>query len=306
MDSGAHEPRRSLERRLATAIGITATAALVEVVGSVLSGSLALLTDAGHVGTDAFALGLSLAALRLSVRPHTPRFSFGYHRVEVLAALANAVLLVAAAVYLGVLAYGRFLNPTPVESGVMLFVALAGFGANLTMLGLLRSWVRVNIGARGAFLHAYGDTLGSASVVVAAVLIQATGIVLLDALISSFILGLIVISAARLLRDTASIVLEAAPAGLSSRDVAEAIRTVPGVQGVHDLHIWSMTSGLLVLTGHILVTGDATVQGAARIVDEVDARLRERFGIVHATLQVDSAQENIIPAGELTRKPPET
>lgn len=301
MDPTAHEPRRNLERRLVTAIGIATATAVVEVAGSVLSGSLALLTDAGHVGTDAFALGLSLAALRLSARPHTPRLSFGYHRTEVLAALANAVLLVAVAVYLVVQAYGRFLNPSPVEIRVMFFVGLVGLGANITMLRLLQSWARVNINARGAFLHAYGDTLGSASVVVAAVLIQATGIVLLDVVISSFILGLIAISAVRLLRDTVSIVLEATPAGLSPREVADAIRTVPGVRGVHDLHIWSMTSGLRVLTGHILVAGDATVQGASRIVDEIDSHLRKRFGIAHATLQVDNAHEDIIPAAELTR-----
>jgi cobalt-zinc-cadmium efflux system protein len=304
MQPATHAPRPSLERRLAAAIGIAAFAASLEVLGSLLSGSLALLTDAGHVGTDAFALGLSLVALRLSSRPHTPRLSFGYHRTEVLAAMANAVLLVAVATFLAGQAYERYRSPVPVQGNVMLLVGLAGFAANVTMLSLLQGWARVNINARGAFLHAYGDALGSGSVVVAAILIQLTGIASLDVLFSIFILALIILSAARLLRDTLNIVLEASPRGISPKEVADAIRDVPGVEGVHDLHIWTMTSGLVVLTGHILVAGASTVQGAAYIVDEIRDMLQRRFGIAHATLQADSATQEMIPASDLTRPVP--
>ena len=296
-----HRPKRNLQRRLAVAIGIATVVAGIEIIGSVASGSLALLTDAGHIATDAFALGLSLAALRLSTRPHTAKLSFGYHRVEVIAALANAVLLVAVAVYLGGLAYARYHSPVPVQAVIMLLIGLGGLAGNLIMAFLLRSWARVNINARGAFLHAYGDVLGSGGVVVAAVLVQLTGSGIVDLLFSIFILALILLSAGRLLRDTVAIILEASPRGISPQEVAAAVSAIPGVRGVHDLHIWTMTSGLVVLTGHVLVAGESTVQGAARIVDSIRDMLRSRFRIAHATLQVDSATETMIPATELTK-----
>lgn len=302
MASGAHDPNTSLQRRLAAAIGIAAFAAVLEIVGSWLSGSLALLGDASHVGTDAIALSLSLAALRLSGRPHTPGMSFGYHRLEVLAALANGLLLVVIAAYLGVLAYERYLNPPPIQSGIMFFVGIAGLAANLVMLFLLRGWAQVNINARGAFLHAYGDALGSLGVVSAATLIQLTNILRLDVAITVFITGLILLSAARLLRDALRIILEATPPNLRPAEIAKAIEAVPGVRGVHDLHVWTVTSGLYALTGHILTGGDATVQHAARIVDAIQAMLRERFGIAHATLQVDSVQDELISPADM-RKP---
>ncbi len=303
MASGAHEPKTSLQRRLAAAIAIAALAAVLELVGSWLSGSLALLSDAGHVGTDALALTLSLGALRLSGRPHTPGMSFGYHRLEVLAALANGVLLVAIAGYLGLQAYLRYLNPPPIQGGIMFLVGLAGLAANLVMLLLLRGWAQININARGAFLHAYGDTLGSIGVVSAAVVIQLTGFLRIDVVIGLFIVFLILFSAARLLRDAARIVLEATPPNLRPKEIAKAIESVPGVRGVHDLHVWTVTSGLYALTGHILTGGDATVQHAAGIVDAVQTMLRERFGIAHATLQVDSVQDELISPVDMRKEP---
>ncbi len=300
----SHGPRAPLERRLAAALGIAATAALVEVVGSWWSGSLALLSDAGHVGTDAVAVGLSLAAIRIAVRPHTPKMSFGYHRIEVLAAFVNAVLLAAIASSLLVAIYGRIGQPRPVQGSTMFAVGLAGLAANLAIVALLGPSARRNINIRGAFLHAYGDTLGSVGVVVAAVLIAWTGLVLLDTLIAIFIVLLIGASTVRLLRDSVRIILEGTPAGLQPQDVAHEIRSVPGVRGVHDLHVWTVTSGLVVLTGHLSVEGSVRVQEAAKIVDAVHARLRERFGIGHVTLQVDSLEDEIIAAAEVARANP--
>lgn len=299
----AHAPRVGLKRRLAAAFAIAGGVAVLEGFGSWWSGSLALLSDAGHVGTDAVALALSLAALRLSGRPHTPRMSFGYHRIEVLAALVNAVLLAGIGSILVLQAYGRLLRPQEVQGGTMLAVGLVGLAANLFMVSLLRSWARRNINIRGAFLHAYGDALGSAGVVAGAVLIAVTRIIVLDVLVALFIVVLIVLSAGRLLRDSVRIMLEASPADFETRDVADAIRTVPGVRGVHDLHVWTVTSGLYILTGHLSVAGDTTVQEASGIVDAVQGRLRERFGIAHATLQVDSLQEEIIPSADVAGPP---
>ncbi|HEX9341653.1 MAG TPA: cation diffusion facilitator family transporter [Thermoplasmata archaeon] len=295
----AHGPRLGLGRRLVAALGIAAGAAVLEAFGSWWSGSLALLSDAGHVGTDAVALALSLAALRLAERPHTPQMSFGYHRIEVLAALVNAVLLAGIGSFLVLQAYERLLRPQAVAGGTMLAVGAIGLAANLTMVSLLRSWARRNINIRGAFLHAYGDALGSAGVVAGAVLIAVTGGTVLDVVVALFIVVLIVLSAGRLLRDSVRIMLEASPTAFESRDVADAIRTVPGVRGVHDLHVWTATSGLYLLTGHLSVPGDTTVHEAARIVDAVQARLRERFGITHATLQVDSLEEELIPSADV-------
>jgi len=303
MGAGPHDRRVGLQRRLGAAIGIAAAAAIVEIVGSWLSGSLALLSDAGHVGTDAFALGLSLWALRVSGRPHTPGMTFGYHRTEVLAALANGALLLAIAGYLSVQAYGRYLDPPPIQGGTMFAVGLAGLAANGAMLVLLRGWAQVNINARAAFLHVYGDTLGSVGVVGAAAAIQVTGILRLDVAVAAFIVFLILFSAARLLRDAVRIVLEATPVELRPEEIAKAILAVPGVRGAHDLHVWTVTSGMYALTGHILASGEATVHDASHLVERVQAMLRERFGIAHATLQVDSLQHEMIPAANLSRKP---
>lgn len=304
MSQVVHPPRTSLHRRLAAAMAIAASAAVLEIVGSFASGSLALLSDAAHVGTDAVAIGLSLVALRVSELPHTPRMSFGYHRSEVLAALANAILLLAIALYLISQAYSRLLVPPAIQGGVMFLVGLAGLAANLTMLALLRDWARRNINVRGAFLHAYGDTLGSVGVVSGAILIALTGVPLLDAIIAILIVGLILTSAGRLLRDAVRIVLEASPVGLRPEEVAEAIRSVDGVRGVHDLHIWTVTSGFHALTGHIAVAGDASVQRAAEIVDAVETLIRERFRIGHVTLQVDSFHEELIAPSEVTGREP--
>lgn len=293
--------RLTLELRLTTALGIAAGAAVLEVVGAWWSGSLALLSDAGHVGTDAAALGLSLAAIRIAKRPHTPQMSFGYHRIEVLAAFVNAVLLAGVASFLAFAVYSRIAHPQSVQEGTMFAIGLVGLAANLVMVTLLGRSARRNINIRGAFLHAYGDTLGSAGVVIGAVLIAWTGIVALDTVIALFIIALITVSTARLLRDSVRIILEGSPAELNPQAVADAIGAVTGVRGVHDLHVWTVTSGLYALTGHISVAGDATVQEAARIVDAVQARLREGFGIAHSTLQVDNLQDEIIAPADVAR-----
>lgn len=294
-------PRLALEHRLAIALGIAAGAALLETVGSWWTGSLALLTDAGHVGTDAAALGLSLAALRIGRRPHTPQMSFGYHRIEVLAAFVNAVLLAGVASSLAFAVYNRVDQPQEVQGETMFLVGLAGLAANLGMVSLLRRSTRRNINIRGAFLHAYGDTLGSAGVVIGAALIALTHADFLDTVIAGLIVALIALSTARLLRDSVRIILEGSPVDLRPQEIADAIRAIPGVRGVHDLHVWTVTSGLYAMTGHISVAGDVTVQESARIINAVQAGLRERFGIAHSTLQVDSLQDEIIAPADVAR-----
>lgn len=297
----AHPPVLNLERRLATALAIAVGAAVLEVLGSWWSGSVALLSDAGHLGSDAAALGLGLAALRIAKRPHTPQMSFGYHRIEVLAAFVNAMFLAGVASTLAFALYNRLAHPQDVQEETMLFVGLAGLGANLVMVALLGRSARRNINIRGAFLHAYGDTLGSAGVVVGPLLIALTRVVVLDTVIALLIVALIAWSTARLLRESVHIILEGSPAHLRPREIADAIGSIPGVRGVHDLHVWTVTTGLYSLTGHLTVAGDASVQAAARIVDAVQALLRERFGIAHSTLQVDSLQDEMILPADVAR-----
>lgn len=183
----------------------------------------------------------------------------------------------------------------------MFVIGLVGLAANVTMVTLLRSWARRNINIRGAFLHAYADVLGSSGVVVGAILIATTNLVLFDSVVSLFIVVLVVVGAIRLLRDSVRIILEASPADLQPQEVAQTIMSVPGVRGVHDLHVWTATSGLYLLTGHLSVPGEMSIQEAAKVVDAVQSRLRERFGITHVTLQLDSLQEEMIPPGDVTR-----
>ena len=200
--------------------------------------------------------------------------------------------------------YGRIAQPLPVQGETMFAIGLAGLAANLVIVSLLSGSAQKNINVRGAFLHAYGDTLGSIGVVAGAVIIAVTHFVLVDTLIAIFIVALIGASTARLLRDSARIILEGTPVDLRPDEVAGVIRSIPGVRGVHDLHVWTVTSGLVVLTGHLTVAGNETVQEAARIVDAVQQRLRERFQITHSTLQVDSLQDEIIAPADVARMNP--
>ena len=214
------------------------------------------------------------------------------------------MLLAAIASSLALAVYGRIAHPQAVQGETMFAIGLAGLAANLTIVSLLGRSAQRNINIRGAFLHAYGDTLGSVGVVAGAVLIAVTRFVLVDTLIALFIVVLIGASTVRLLRDSARIILEGTPADLRPEEVAEAIRSIPAVRGVHDLHVWTVTSGLVVLTGHLSVAGNATVQEAARIVEAVQQRLRDRFQITHSTLQVDSLQDEMIAPADVTRMNP--
>jgi cobalt-zinc-cadmium efflux system protein len=283
----AMEPKSSglpLERRLALALAIAAGAALLEAAGSWWSGSLALLTDAGHIGTDAAAIGISLGALRIARRPHTPQMSFGYHRIEVLAAFVNAVLLAGVASSLAFAVYNRLAQPRDVHGETMLLVGLVGLAANLAMVSLLGHSARRNINVRGAFLHAYGDTLGSAGVVVGAALIALTHMDFLDTVIALLIVALIAMSTGRLLRDSVRIILEGSPADLRPEEIAEAIRAVPGVRGVHDLHVWTLTSDMDVASAHLMVR---TGTDSHSVLDQARVVLRDSYSIAHATLQVE-------------------
>jgi cobalt-zinc-cadmium efflux system protein len=279
--------RAGKRRPLLIALAMTTTFLIVEVVGGILANSLALLADAGHMATDAAALLLALFASWLAGRPATPRRSFGYMRAEILAAALNAAVLLLLSLYIFYEAWNRFSEPPEIRSGLMLGVAVAGLGANLVAAWILSrgGGHRHDLNTRGAFLHVVGDLLGSIATIAAALIIMATGWEQADPVLSVVIGGLIVFSAWQLLKEAVDILLEATPAHLDAAEVRDALRTVPGVAQVHDLHIWTVTSGVIAASAHLEVTNvrrwNDTLEAASHL-------LANRFGIVHATLQPEA------------------
>ena len=285
--SGAGSNERVNRRPLAIALAITTVFLVVEVVGGLLTNSLALLADAGHMATDAGALALSLFAVWLARRPATPERSFGFYRAEILAALVNAATLVVVSIYIFWEAFQRLGNPPEVDSGPMLVVAAAGLAANAAS-----AWVLMrggghehNLNTRGAFLHVVGDMLGSVGAIAAALVMLATGWYLADPLLSAGIGVLILWGAWRLLRESVDVLLEATPRGIDSQQVRASMAAVPGVAGVHDLHIWTVTSGLLAMSGHVEVAEGRDWNG---MLVDLTGVLRDRFGIAHVTLQPEA------------------
>ena len=249
-----------------------------------MANSLALLSDAGHMAGDVAALALSLFALWLAARPADEARTFGYHRAEVVAALANAAGLLVVTGFILHEAYRRFLAPPAVEGGLMLGVAVAGLVANAAAALVLHGGSRESLNLRGAFLHVLGDLLGSLGAAAAAVIILLTGWTLADPIISAFIGLLIVIGAWRLLAQSLHVLMEGVPAGLDYREIAAAILATPGVVGVHDLHVWSITAGFPALSCHVVIADDC---GTADALERLQAMLAARFGIHHATLQIE-------------------
>lgn len=260
----------------------------VEVAGGLLSGSLALLSDAGHMASDAAALLLSLFALRIARRPPTPRMTFGYRRTEILAALANAAGLLVVSGLILVEAYHRWLAPPPVRGGLMLSVALAGFLANLAGAWILGRGVGRNLNLRSARLHVLSDLMGSLGAIVASLVLLATGWRPVDPLLSALIALLIVRSAWRLLRESVDVLMEGTPSQLAYRQVEAALEEAPGVAAVHDLHIWSIAPSFPALSCHVRLREEAD---PGEIHLRLQRMLRERFGIEHATLQLELPDE---------------
>lgn len=283
-----HDPGRAGDRRrLGAALALSAVLLVVEVAGGLLSGSLALLADAGHMGSDVAALGLSLFALWAASRPATAEKTFGFYRLEIVAALANGAALMLIAGLIFAEAYQRLREPHAVQSVLMLAVSVLGLLANVAAVLILARTHRANLNLRGAFLHVVGDLLGSVAAVGASVVILATGWTAADPLASALIAVLIVFSAWRLMRDSLNVLLEGMPAGMRYDEVTAAMRGVVGVTDLHDLHVWSITSDFPVLTSHVVLAEGAEPAGVLRTLQGM---LHERFGISHATLQLETSE----------------
>jgi cobalt-zinc-cadmium efflux system protein len=275
-------------KRLLVVLVITFVVLIAEVIGGLIAGSLALLADAGHMLTDSTGLIMALIAAALATRAATVRRTFGLQRAEVLAALANALLLVGVAVWVLIMAVERLRNPAEIRSGLMLAVAVVGVLANLAGLLVLRPAQSTSLNMRGAYLEVFGDLVGSLAVIIAAVLILITGWTPFDAIASLAIVVLIIPRAWSLLREVVDVLLEATPHGVDLEEVRDHIRRVRGVVDVHDLHAWTITSGVPVLSAHVIVDHACISEGrSGEVLDRLGECLGGHFDVSHCTFQLE-------------------
>lgn len=263
---------------------------VVQVVGAILSGSLALLADAAHMFTDASALVIALIASAVAARPADDRWTFGYQRAEVLGALINAVILGVLAITVGVEGVQRLLNPgdAEVQGGLMLIIAVAGAVANAVSMWLLSAAQKKSINVRGAYLEVMGDLIGSVGVIIAAIVILATGWVRADAIASLFIAAMILPRVFTLLREVFSVLAESAPKGTDIPDIRTHILGYPGVRAVHDVHVWQLTRGAPVFTAHVVVDPHVLSDGgSARMLADLQGCLSQHFDVEHSTFQLE-------------------
>ncbi len=281
-----HSAAAGHRNRLVGVFGLTFAVFLIQIVGGLISNSLALLADAGHMFTDVFGIGLALAAIGIAGRPATDSRTFGFLRFEILAAAVNAVLLFGVAAFVLFFAWQRLSDPPEVSSGLMLAVALVGLGANAISLWVLRKAQGHSLNMRGAYLEVLGDFAGSAAVIVAALVIALTGWQQADA-VASAVIGLLILPRTwGLLREAVDILLEATPKGVDLDAVRSHIVATTGVADVHDLHVWTITSGMNVVSAHVVLDDGAD---APSVLDELCRCLSGDFDIEHSTFQLEGS-----------------
>jgi cobalt-zinc-cadmium efflux system protein len=285
-----HDHGISNDRRLTLALVLTLGFAAVEAAGGWLAGSLALMGDAGHMLTDATALGLAALAARMARRPPSDRHSFGLGRLEVLAALANGVFMLAIVAGIAWAAVGRLLAPQPVHGPTVLVVGSLGLVVNLVAAWLLHGGEGLNV--RGALLHVLGDLLGSVAAIASGAIILLTGWLTADPVLSLLICALILFASLNLLRDGVHVLLEGVPQHVDLPQVGERLAAEAGVHSVHDLHIWVPDSGMTALSAHVVVTD---LRDWPALLDRLHAVLRADFGIEHATLQPEPEEKPLRP-----------
>ncbi|WP_128379453.1 cation diffusion facilitator family transporter [Streptomyces cavernae] len=284
--------------RLRIALTITVTVMVVEIVGALVADSLALVADAAHMATDALGLGMALLAIHFAGRPAGGNRTFGYARAEILAALANCLLLFGVGGYVLYEAVQRFVTPAETEGGLTLAFGAVALLANVISLALLTRGQQDSLNVRGAFLEVLADALGSVAVIVAALLVLTTGWQAADP-IASLVIGLMIVPRAwKLLRETLDVLLEAAPKGVDMAEVRAHILALPGVEDVHDLHAWTITSGMPVLSAHVVVAADSLDTAEyERMLHELRECLDDHFDVAHCTFQLEPSGHAVHEAG---------
>jgi cobalt-zinc-cadmium efflux system protein len=287
----SHHRHDSDRRALATALALIVAFMIAEVVAAIVAGSLALLADAGHMLTDAGALGFALFAATLAARPAQGRWTFGYRRLEILAAQANGftLLVVAALILFG--AIRRLVTPEDVRGGIVLVVALVGIAVNVAATAVLSRASRESLNVRGAFLHVATDLVAFVGTAIAGGLILVTGWNRLDPIASLGVAALMIWASWGLLHESTSIFLERSPTGIDPEAVGRALVAEPDVVEVHDLHVWTVTSGFPALAAHVLVAPESDCHAIRRNLERM---LRERFALEHTTLQVEHAEPRLL------------
>ncbi|GAA1279029.1 cation diffusion facilitator family transporter [Streptomyces sp. NBC_01474] len=274
--------------RLRIALGITLTVMVVEIVGGVLADSLALVADAAHMATDALGLGMALLAIHFANRPASEQRTFGFARAEILAALANCLLLLGVGGYVLVEAIQRFMEPAETQGGLTIVFGVIGLVANMISLSILVRGQKDSLNVRGAFLEVAADALGSVAVIISATIILATGWQAADP-IASIAIGLMIVPrTVKLLQETLNVLLEAAPKSVDMAEVRAHIAGLPGVLDVHDLHAWTITSGMPVLSAHVVVSSEAlNAIGHEKMLHELQGCLGVHFDVEHCTFQLE-------------------
>lgn len=277
-------------KRLIAVLAITLAVVLIQVAGAVVSGSLALLADAGHMLSDAAGVFIALLAAWIATRPPSDQRTYGYQRAEVLAALANALILIVISVVILIEALRRFGETPEIHTDIMLFAAILGAVANLVSLVILRGAQKESLNVRGAYLEVLGDLLGSFAVIAAAIVIMTTDFRAADPIASILISLMILPRAWHLLRDVVDVLLEATPKGVEVQMIREHILSVEGVVAVHDIHIWTITSGVPVFSAHVVVEDQILdAPGADRLLDQLGSCLGSHFDTEHCTFQLEPA-----------------
>jgi len=278
------------QKRLKVSLFLTFGLVVIEVVGGVESNSISLVSDAAHVFTDAMAISLSLFAVILASRHHMGSMTFGYHRAEVLAALANGVALSAISVWVLFEASQRILFPRHIDAPLMLVIAIVGLAGNLLIMLLLKPHSRKSINIRSAFVHVIYDAVSSVAVIISALVVFFAGVTIGDSLVAFIIAGLIARSAYSIVRDSTRILLEGAPQEMEVKDIINSLKQVNGVVDVHDLHVWTISSGMHALSGHVVVH-DQMVSQSSQLVQRINELLSEKFKIDHTTIQIEDERE---------------
>ncbi len=296
--------RSVARRRLLLGIILTGSMMGVEFIGGILTGSLALISDAGHMLTHFLALFIALVAIRIATRSAPRRYTFGYYRVEILGGLFNAIFILVISIVISLEAIQRFLFPVPIAAFELLLISIVGFLVNLATMALLHGSSQDDHNIRGAFLHVIGDTFSSVGVILAAIIIMFTGWVFVDPIVSFFIAVVIMVWGIQLIRTTTAILLQSAPSQIDLDELDQQLRRqFPQIKHIHDVHLWELTSGIFCLSMHLLTQ---------QLIDNVNHFLSERYGIQHTTLQVEchaiedsGDQPNFIPTTDHHKHPHE-